>query len=434
MTTTTSREAPSSAPTAQTAPTADEEVAAAAAQAARVRRGRAQLARRILLFVLLAGVAGAMALAFMPDPVGVDVARVTRGPLVVSVDEDGRTRVKDRYVVSAPLLGNLARIELKPGDSVEPGTVIARLLPLDPPLLDARTRSQAESRVAATRAARKQSASSVQRATAALELVAKETARNRALLGGGAISEAAYERADLQERTLREELASAQFGARVADHELAMAEAALGRLGKAAHGDEMEITSPVKGRVLRVIQQSEGAVQPGTPLVELGDPAALEVVVDVLTSDAVHIQPGAKVSIERWGGPDALRAHVRMVEPSAFSRLSALGVEEQRVFVVIDLDEPREKWATLGDGYRVEARVVVWEGKDILQVPASSVFRRGHAQTVIAVEGDTARMRPVEVGHRNSDRVEIVKGVSEGAEVVLYPSEHLDEGTRVKRR
>jgi HlyD family secretion protein len=213
-----------------------------------------------------------------------------------------------------------------------------------------------------------------------------------------------------------------------------MAEAALGRLGKAAQGDVMEITSPVKGRVLRVIQQSEGAVQPGTPLVELGDPAALEVVVDVLTSDAVHIQPGAKVSIDRWGGADSLRAHVRLVEPSAFSRLSALGVEEQRVFVVIDLDEPRDKWLSLGDGYRVEARIVVWEGKDVLSVPASSVFRRGDTQTVIAIVGDRAHLVPVEVGKRNQDRVQIVRGLAENAEVVLYPSEHLDEGKRVVRR
>jgi HlyD family secretion protein len=333
-----------------------------------------------------------------------------------------------------PLLGNLARIELKPGDSVEPGTVIARLLPLDPPLLDARTRSQADSQVAAAAAARKQAVSSVQRATAALELVSKETARQRGLLGGGAISEAAYDRAELQERSLREELASAQFGARVADHELAMAEAVLGRLGKAAHGDVMEMTSPVKGRVLRVIQQSEGAVQPGTPLVELGDPAALEIVVDVLTSDAVHVEPGAKVTIDRWGGDHRLRAHVRMVEPSAFSRLSALGVEEQRVFVVIDLDEPREKWLALGDGYRVEARIVVWEAEDVLSVPASSVFRRGDAQTVIRIDGDLAHLSPVEVGHRNADRVQVTSGLAEGTEVVLYPSEHLDEGTRIVRR
>ena len=428
MTTTSSQDAPARPPTA------DEQVAAAAAQAARVRRDRAQIARRILLFVVLGGVAAAIGIAFMPDPIGVDVARAKRGPLVVTVDEDGRTRVKDRYLVSAPLLGNLARIELKPGDSVEPGTVIARLLPLDPPLLDARTRSQAESQVAAASAARRQATSSVQRATTALELVSKETARQKALLGGGAISEASYERADLQERTLREELSSAQFGAKVADHELAMAEAALGRLGKAAHGDVMEMTSPVKGRVLRVIQQSEGAVQPGTPLVELGDPAALEIVVDVLTSDAVHIEPGAKVSIDRWGGPDSLRAHVRLVEPSAFSRLSALGVEEQRVFVVIDLDEPRDKWLALGDGYRVEARVVIWEGKDVLSVPASSVFRRGDAQTVIAIQEDRAHLVPVEVGRRNADRVQIIRGLSEGAEVVLYPSEHLDEGKRVVRR
>jgi len=414
------------------APASDPERGTEAARAR--RKARATLIRRGVLALLGLGLSGAIVVAFLPDPIGVDAARVTRGPLVVTVDEDGHTRVKDRFIVSAPLLGNLARIELHAGDAVEPGTVLARLLPLDPPLLDARARSQAEARVAATAASRKQADSSVLRARTALELVSKQTQRQRALLGGGATSAAAYEQADLQERTLREELASAEFGARVAGHELSMAEAALGRLGKGARGDVLEITSPVKGRVLRVLQESGGAVQPGMPLIELGDPGALEIVVDVLTSDAVHVRKGAPVTIERWGGDHPLRAHVRLVEPSAFTRLSALGVEEQRVNVVIDLDEPQSSWTTLGDGYRVEAEIVTWKGDDVLSVPSSAVFRRNNTQAAIVIEDDHAHVRTIEVGRRNGERVAITKGLAEGTEVVLYPSDRIEEGVKIVRR
>jgi HlyD family secretion protein len=394
--------------------------------------------RRVLLVLLAVAAVGGLVMIWMPEPIAVDTAQVRRAPLQTTVDEDGVTRVKDRYVVSAPLLGNLARIDLDAGDPVQPGSLLARLLPLAPPLLDTRSRAQAEGRVAAAAAARRQANAAVERVRTALEFATREAARQRGLTGTGAAAERAVERAELEERTLREDLASAEFGARVAEYELQVAQAALGRLERprssAADEAEVEITSPVGGRVLRVIQRSEGAVQPGTPLIEVGDPAALEIVVDVLTSDAVHIESGAPVSIERWGGPQALRAHVRLIEPSAFTRVSALGVEEQRVNVVIDLDDPHATWAALGDGYRVEARIVTWQAGDVLGVPSSALFRHGEHWAVFAVSDGRAHIRDVEIGAQNGQRAQITRGLGEGERVIEYPSDRVADGERVEMR
>ncbi len=405
------------------------------AQREQRKRLWASRARRTGLWLLALAGAGAVAYAWLPKPVAVDLGRVERGHLQVTVDEDGRTRVKDRYLVSAPLLANVARIELNPGDPVEPGTVLARLLPLQAPLLDARSKAEAEARVAAAAAQRRQAYSTVERVRTGLELAQREATRQRSLTGSGAVSARSLEQAELEERARRQELASSEFGARVADYDLQMARAALGRLGK-PHGDQeqIDVVSPVKGRVLKVMQQSEGAVQPGVPLLEIGNPAALEIVVDVLTSDAVHIRPGASVSIERWGADQPLRAHVRLVEPSAFTRVSALGVEEQRVNVIIDLDEPRSVWAALGDGYHVEARIVVWEGDGVLQVPASATFRREPGWAVFRVADGKAQLVPITIGHVSTERVEVLRGLHEGDPVIVHPSDRVSDGTRVVAR
>jgi HlyD family secretion protein len=399
-------------------------------------RALANVIRRGALLLVAFGALAAIVMAWLPKPIPVELTEVQRGKLLVTVDEDGRTRVKDRYIVSAPLMANLARIELTPGDAIEPGAVLARLVPLDPPLLDERTKAQAEARVAAASAGRKQGYASIERVRTAHAFALRETERQRSLIGSGAAATSVLERAELEERTLREELASAEFGARVADNDLRMAEAALGRLGspQKRDADQFELIAPVKGRVLRVIQQSEGVVQPGTPLLELGDSAALEIVVDVLTSDAVHVRAGARVQIERWGGDQALRGHVRVVEPSAFTRISSLGVEEQRVNVVIDLDEPHAVWSSLGDGYRVEARIAVWEGTDVLSVPASAAFRRGESWAVFKVSGGVARVTKIDVGRRNAERVEVKSGLNAGDQVVAHPSERLSDGTSVEPR
>jgi HlyD family secretion protein len=364
------------------------------------------------------------------------MAVAARGPLRVTVDEDGQARVIDRYVVSAPLVGSLARIELEPGDDVQQGRLLARIVPLLPPLLDERSRSGAEARVAAAVAAQRQASAQIERAAANKSFAEREAQRQGELAKSGTISQAQLDQALLAQRTSGAELESARFAARVADYELEMARATLRRLSASkqeSRGEQLDVGSPVSGRVLKVLHESEGVVQAGTPLVEVGDPRALEIAVDVLTVDAVRIPTNARVTIDRWGG-EALEGRVRRIEPSAFTRLSSLGVEEQRVNVLIDLTSPREKWRTLGDGYRVEAHIVVWEADDVVRVPASSVFRHGQGWAAYRVEGDRARLTPVEIGERTGREVQVKRGIRPGTRVVLYPSDQLGEGARVKSR
>jgi HlyD family secretion protein len=407
----------------------------AKAEARPAQRVWAQRLRRVALLLVAIAVAGAVAKVWMPAPVAVEISEVKRGPMRVSVDEEGFTRVQDRYVVSAPVMGNLARIELHVGDVVQPGMVVARMVPLESPLLDARSRAEAEARVAAAEASRKQSYAGMERMRSALAFAEKEAARLRGLKASGAAAPNQVERAELEERSLREDLASAEFGAAVADHNLQMSQATLGRLGKTrdrTHADQLDLTSPVKGRILRVLQQSEGVVQPSTPLLEIGDPAGLEIVVGVLTSDATQIEPGAKVEIERWGGENPLPAHVRLIEPSAFSKVSALGVQEQRVNVLIDLDAPHAEWMRLGDQYRVEARIAVWESKDTIYVPASAVFRRADSWAVFRVQDSRVKVAPFDAGRRNPEQVQVKGGLQVGDKVVTHPSDRLADGMEVQ--
>ena len=399
--------------------------------------------KRGLSAVFLLAVVAMVVVAWMPKPVPVETAAVTRGELVVTVDEDGRTRVKDRYVISAPLAGNLARIELHPGDEVEEGGVLARIVPLEAPLTDVRTREQAEARVAAAKAGSKQARAQIERAKAALRLAEHNRERVAPLVSQGVEPQASLDTAELDERSRQAELTSAEFAARVADYELKIAESALARMSKAeqakgspaveTEGDQLELHSPTAGRVLEVIQESEGVVQAGAPLLELGNPAALEIVIDVLTRDAVQIARGAPATIERWGG-EPLHAKVRLVEPSAFTRLSSLGVEEQRVNAILDLDEPYEVWSALGDGYRVEARITIWRGEDVIKVPASALFRHDQGWAVFVVEGELARLAAVEIGQRNGLEAEVVSGLEVGAQVVLHPSDRVADGVEVSWR
>jgi HlyD family secretion protein len=394
------------------------------------RRNIARWVKRGLALAMVGTLVVMMVLALMPKPVAVDVAVAEKGALSVSVDEDGTTRVKDRYMVSAPLTGSLARLELDPGDTVKQGELVARLVPLAPPLLDERSKKSAEARVAA---ALRQATSQVQRAKANQDFVKKDIERQRELADKGIAARESVDRAVLAERTANADFESSKFGAKVADYEVEVARAALGRLGrkvKPGSEEQLLVVSPVAGRVLKVLHKSEGVVQAGTPLVEVGDPAALEIVVDVLTSDAVHVRPGSEARITEWGG-SALAASVRVIEPSAFTRLSALGVEEQRVNVVLDPKGPPQAWANLGDGYRVKAEIVTHEKADALQVPASAVFRRDSGWAVFRVDGPLARLVPVQIGLRTQRRVEVTEGLEPGASVVLHPSDRIADGVKV---
>jgi HlyD family secretion protein len=391
--------------------------------------------RRGLIALAVLAVVGLIVVAWIPNPVEVEVAEVSRGPLVVTVNEDGRTRVKDRYTVSAPITGNLARLDLEAGDPIEQEQVLARLVPLPPPLLDSRTRAEAKARVDAAAAARRQAQAAVNRARFQRDFAKQESQRALAVVEQGGLARSDADRAVSTYRSSEEELNSANFGARVAEHQLKLAQTTLMQLsGKGEEGEQMEIISPVAGQVLKVYQESEGVVQGGTPILELGDPGALEVVVDVLSQDATRIPAGASTLIERWGGKNPLRGHVRVVEPSAFTKLSALGVEEQRVNVIIDMDDERKLWSSLGDGYRVEARISVWEGKDVLRVPASAVFRSEEAWATFVVEEGTAVVRSVELGETNGLETEVLSGLEEGETVIAYPSDSVRDGVSVEAR
>lgn len=390
--------------------------------------------------LLLVGLVALGWLAYRPRPPAVDVAEVKLAPMRVTVEEDGRTRVKERFTVSAPIAGNLARIELHAGDRVKKGATVARILPAASPLLDPRSKDQAEGRVLVSSAARKQAESSVERAKVAKAFADKELVRIRDLAKAGSLPELDLERAELEARSRASELASAEISVQVSDNELKMARAALARHDK--KGAEAEapflVTAPVDGIVLRVVQESEGVVQPGMPLLDMGDPAALEVVVDVLTSDAVVIAPGAHAQIERWGGPKPLEARVRLVEPSAFQRVSALGVAEQRVNVLLDIVSPRAEWSALGDGFRTFVRVTVWEAPEVLTIPENALFRVGDKWAVYVLDAKPGapvlERREVQIGRRNGALAEIKAGLAAAERIVIHPSERLLPGMRVEVR
>jgi HlyD family secretion protein len=372
-----------------------------------------------------------LAVALRPHPARVDAATITRGPLRVTIDEEGRTQVKRRYVVSAPLQGKLLRIELRPGDRVNEGALLARLVPADAPLLDPRARAEQEARLHAFEAAVSQASASVERARV-LEVNAREDlARKRQLGGHAAISPHELESAENEAAARVQDLASAEFGAKVAAHQLSEARAALQR-GRQGRLDEFEIVAPASGQVLRVVHESEGVVSAGTNLIEVGDPSALEVAADLLTVEAVRIRPGMAAYVDHWGGAKTLSARVRSVEPSGFTKLSALGVEEQRVRVLLDFTSPPSERESLGDAFRVEVHVVAWEAGAALRVPTAALFRRGESWMAFTVDDGRVRARRLDVGEQAPELAELRGGASEGELVVLRPSESLRDGLRAE--
>jgi HlyD family secretion protein len=406
------------------------------ARAARRRaRTRRRWIRRALVIAAAAGLVVAVVFALLPKPVAVDLGAVRAGPMEVTVREDGRTRVENRYQVSAPLSGNLPRVDLREGDPVAEGQVLARVAPAVPALLDERTRAEAQARLSAAQAGQRQAEAQVSRVRAELEHARGETARLRPLAERGVASRKEADDAEYLARVAAEELTAAEFAAKVAAQQVASAQAALGLLqGRGRAEPALALPSPVSGRVLRVLRVDEGFIAAGTPIVEVGDLDSLEVVADILTRDAVHVRPGARAIIVGWGGDQALAGRVHRVEPSAFTRVSALGVEEQRVNVVIDFDRAEPVPPALGDGFRVDVRVVVWEADDVLTVPASAVFRRGDGWAVFAVAGDRARLTPVEVGRRDEAQVQILGGLAAGDRVVLHPSDRVTDGVHLEAR
>jgi HlyD family secretion protein len=374
--------------------------------------------------------------ALLPKPVAVDLGSAERGHLVVTVDQEGKTRVHDRYVVSAPFAGRVLRIGLEPGDPVAAGeTVLATFEPSAPGLLDARSLAAAEAGVRAATANLGQARSERQGAAAQHEYAVVEAGRARRLAAEEIVSQESLDSAELQERAAADALRSAEFAVAAAEHELEVARARLVQAGGAKTPEGvLEISSPVDGVVLQRLQESAAVVIAGEPLLVVADPARLEIVSDLLSSDAVKVSAGDRVMIEQWGGGETLDGVVRRVEPYGFTKVSALGVEEQRVNVIVDFSDPRAAWQALGDGYRVELRVVVWEG-DVLWVPTSALFRGSDGGwAVFVAEGGRAVRRAVEVGHRDGLHAEVLDGLAAGAEVIVHPSDSVTDGVRVEPR
>lgn len=376
--------------------------------------------------------------AFRPVPYEVDTTAAVTGQLLVTVSAEGKTRIKERYVVSAPLGGQLLRIRLRPGDTVATGeTVIAVIEPSDPGLLDARTKALIDARVEATAAARQQVNAHLERAKSSYQLALAQLNRVKNLHGTGGASVEEYDLAISKERVGADEVRAAEFAVRVIDFEHEQAKAARiciqPRQSATSEEDRFEIRSPISGLVLRVFQESEAVISSGAKLVELGDLRDMEMEIDVLSSDAVKIRSGARVIVEHWGGPEPLSGRVRIVEPSGFLKISALGVEEQRVNVIADFTDTLEKRRALGDAYRVEARIVISDGV-ALKVPAGSLFRHGDGWVCFLVRDGRAALTEVTIGRTNGLETEVTSGLNEGDCVIVHPADKLKDGMRVKPR
>jgi HlyD family secretion protein len=377
----------------------------------------AVIAAALLAWVLLA-----------PSPLRTELAAVTVGPMQVSVGNQGQVRIHDKYVLAAPVAGRLARSGLDDGDPVAKGALLAMLYPLP---MDPRQRGQSEARLESARALAREAGLRVRRAGSDLQLAVSERARIEKLVAERFVSPQAMEKAQAAEAAARADADAARARELAAQADIRAAEAALIAADSAAGGNQqpLALRSPVDGYVLKVYEKSERTVPAGTPLVSVGDPAAYEIVVDVLSADAVKIRPGQTMWLDDWGGNASLRAVVRLVEPVAFTKVSALGVEEQRVNVIAT---PADKLGPLGDGYRVEARVVIWEGQSVKTVPGSSLFRVREAWHVFVADAGRIREREVGVGQRNQERAEVLAGLSDDAVVVRFPGNQMKDGMRVE--
>ena len=405
--------------------------------------------RWVWIIVLTAVVAGAIFYGFEGQPVPVEAATAERGPMQVTVEEEGKTRLRSRYIVSAPAAGFMRRLKWKAGDRIRSGETITVLNPVSSPLLDTRSVDQGEARVRAAEAAVTvaesriaQTKEQLRTAQSDLDYWLLQEEREAPLVESGDLpaqrldqvrneirrSEAGVATAEANLNTAQQQIASAQA-------EVAAARAALTPATAQEWNGQSEavtVRAPAGGRVIRIIQESEGVVSPGQPLMEIGDANAIEVEVELLSPDAVQVMPGTKVLLSGWGGGEMLEARVRVIEPGGFTKVSALGVEEQRVRVISDIVSPEEMWKRLGDGYRVDASFVLWEGEGVLQIPANALFRDNGDWMVFVIQDGVAHLRKVEVGHRTGLTAEILSGLEAGEQVVAHPDETVEDGYAVQ--
>ena len=388
--------------------------------------------RRLLLSALVIG--GLTAVALWPSAVAVDVAAVSRGPLVVTVDEEGRTRVRDRFVVTAPVAGRILRIELEPGDRVARGDVLTRVQPESPPLLDARTRAEAAAAVESANASLGHARAEEQRARAALAQAERELVRARRLTSAGVTTTQDLDAREADALVAGEAVNAAVFAVRAASAEVERARARVATSVSTTGGGAVLVKAPVDGVVLQRLRESESIVPAGEPIIEIGDPRQIEIVADLLSTDAVRVRPGARATIEQWGGEPALAATVRRIEPAGFTKVSALGVEEQRVNVVLDFADGDEDSLLLGDAYRVETRIVVWEAPSVLKVPTNALFRDNSQWAVYVASGGRSRRTIVEIGHQTGQEAEVLDGLTDGETVIVHPGDLVRDGTRIVQR
>ncbi len=390
--------------------------------------------RRLLLLAACLLIAAGIGYGLWPKPLPVETATIERGPLTVSVLEEGKTRIRHRYVVSPPVAGYLHRVDHRAGARIEAGETVLAVVEAEPAgFLDPRARAQAEARLRAAEAVVLQRHSEIERIEEELDHAQREFERTDELFERGAVSRERWDAADNRLRVLQRQMHTAEFAVRVAEFEKAQAEAALSQLAfpSAEESEPLRIMAPVDGYVLNVYEENARSISPGTPIMEVGDPQDLEAEIELLSSDAVGVSPGAEVTIERWGGPDPLRGVVTLVERGGFTKVSALGVEEQRVIVRVDfVDKPPPDFE-LGDRFRVEARIVTWHGDDVLKVPTGALFRRGMDWMVFVVEEGEAHLRTVEIGRNSGTEAEVLSGLSEGDRVIVYPPDEVSDRSRV---
>ena len=384
--------------------------------------GRPQLrAGRWIPWVGGALLIGLLVFGFWPQPVPVETASVSSGPLRVGISEEGRTRIRHRFTISSPVAGQLRRVSFKAGATITTNQVLVVIDPLTPPLLDARSRTLSEARRATALA-------QLEKAKSLHYFASRDLERSEKLQKDNALSTQALEQSQWKETSAARELATAESGLKQAEAELAVFHQSSSENAESP----VEVRSSLSGSVLRVLEESSRVVASGTPVLEIGDPKDLEAVIEVLSRDGTQIHEGMKVELDHWGGAQPLRAVVRLVEPSAFTKVSALGVQEQRVNVIADLLTPQGERGNLGDQFRIEGRIITWEAEKVLKAPSGALFHRQDQWWVFVVESGTARLRQIKVGRQSGTETQVVDGLREGEVIVLYPSDRVKDSVRVK--
>lgn len=395
--------------------------------------------KRVLAITAVVAVAAAAYFALQPRPVLVDVAKIDRGLIEATISEDGVTRIEDVFEISAPITGKLKRLEFEVGDLVEKGQRLATVRPVDPPMRDARTRRELAAAIKAARAGVTLGEAEVARAEAAVRFSTLDLARQEQLAKQKVISVRVLQQAELELDTRNAQLRQAKANLEFRKRELESAEARMlepTAVLKSGETDQccVEIMAPSTGAVLKLLTESEQVVQAGTKLLEIGDRSKLEVVADLLSEDAVRVKAGDLVWVENWGGAKRLAAKVKRIDPSGFMKVSALGIEEQRVNTIIQITEPRKHWLRLGHDFRVYVQVVVWRNENALRVPLSALFRKGDAWSVFVAANGKAAEQEVAIGHRSETHAEVVSGLEAGQAVILHPSDRVVHGTLISQR